>query len=69
MILLYPREKHEFLPGILYTLTSFSSAIGVWAVGSCVLLSSFPLAVNSIVNVHCFITLMCNFLPIVFIAI
>ena len=65
MILLYPREKHEFLPGILYTLTSFSSAIGVWAVGSCVLLSSFPLAVN----VHCFITLICNFLPVVFIAI
>ena len=38
-------------------------------VDSCVLLSSFPFAVNIIVNVHCFITLICNFLPSVFIAV
>lgn len=35
--------KEEFLSGILYTLTFLNSALGVWAIGSCVLLLfNFP---------------------------
>lgn len=32
----------------------FGSAVGVWAAGSCVLLSSFPSAANTIVNAMLF---------------